>query len=366
MVHIVLPRHVWIRERSCALIWHASTDHERVRSNNMSTSTTSMDHSPAGMTPAAAMHALRLHERGGPEQLVYEDAPIPVVGIGDVLLRVRALSFTPTELTWPSTWVDRRGQDRCPVIPAHEVSGVVMALGYGTTGMRVGDAVYGITDWYRDGAAAEYVAVEARNLAPIPSSLTHVQAAGMPMGGLTAWQALFVHGRLQAGQRVLIHGAGGGVGTVAVQLAHVAGAHVVATGHASSQRLVTELGAEVFINVDQDRFEEAVEAVDLVFDLVGDEVLHRSWSVVKPGGAIVSVVEDPGAPSDGEDGTRSVLFVVEPNRAELDELSRRIDAGELRPTVGQVLPLADGPDAFAAKQRHAVPGKIVLQVGDDQ
>jgi NADPH:quinone reductase-like Zn-dependent oxidoreductase len=240
-----------------------------------------------------------------------------------------------------------------------------MALGDGTTGMRIGDAVYGLTDWYRDGAAAEYVAVEARNLAPIPSSLTHVQAAGMAMGGLTAWQALFVHGRLEAGQWVLIHGAGGGVGTVAVQLAHAVGAHVAAAGHASSQQIVTELGAEVFVNVDQDRFEESVEAVDVVFDLVGGDVLHRSWSVVKPGGAIVSVVEDPGAASDGEDGTHGLYFVVEPNRAELDELSRRIDAGELQPIIGQVLPLADGRDAFVAKQRRAVPGKIVLQVGDD-
>jgi NADPH:quinone reductase-like Zn-dependent oxidoreductase len=225
--------------------------------------------------------------------------------------------------------------------------------------------VYGLTDWYRDGAAAEYIAVEARNLAPIPRSLTHVQAAGMVMGGLTAWQALFVHGRLEAGQSVLIHGAGGGVGTVAVQLAHAVGAHVAAAGHASSQQIVTELGAEVFVNVDQDRFEESVEAVDVVFDLVGGDVLHRSWSVVKPGGAIVSVVEDPGAASDGEDGTHGLYFVVEPNRAELDELSRRIDAGELQPIIGQVLPLADGRDAFVAKQRRAVPGKIVLQVGDD-
>src|SRR5579875_528207 len=148
----------------------------------MSTSMMPMDHSPAGMTPDPVMHALRLHERGGPEQLVYEEVPIPFVGTGDVLLRVHALSFTPTELGWPSTWVDRRGKDRRPVIPAHEVSGVVMALGYGTTGVSIGDAVYGLTDWYRDGAAAEYVAVEDRNLAPLPSSLTHVQAAGMPMG----------------------------------------------------------------------------------------------------------------------------------------------------------------------------------------
>src|SRR5437764_11990720 len=155
------------------------------------------------------MHALRAHEA---DDLRYEQAADPTPGIGDVLLRVHAASFTPTEMSWPSTWVDRAGKDRRPTIPSHEVSGVVTALGYGTTGVAIGDAVYGLTDWYRDGAAAEYVAVEARNRAPIPSSLTHVQAAGMLMGGLTAWQALFVHVRLEAGQRVLIHGAGGGGG----------------------------------------------------------------------------------------------------------------------------------------------------------
>ena len=138
-----------------------------------------------------SMWALRLHERGGPEQLAYEQAPCPSVGIGDALVRVHAASFTPTELSWPSTWVDHAGRDRRPSIPAHEVSGVVEALGYGTIGVAVGQAVYGLTDWYRDGAAAEYVAVEARNLAPKPASLSHVDAAAVPLAGLTAWQALF-------------------------------------------------------------------------------------------------------------------------------------------------------------------------------
>jgi NADPH:quinone reductase-like Zn-dependent oxidoreductase len=170
------------------------------------------------------MHALRIHERGGPEGLAYEEAPVPEPGTGDVLVRVHAASFTPTELTWPSTWVDRLGHDRRPVIPGHEVSGTVEALGWGATGFAVGDAVCGLSDWYRDGALAEYVAMEGRNLAPKPASLDHVQAAALPMPGLTAWQALFVHGGPSAGQRVLIHGAGGGVGTVAVQLAHAAGA----------------------------------------------------------------------------------------------------------------------------------------------
>src|ERR1043166_3074528 len=176
-----------------------------------------------------SMSALRLHQRGGPEQLAYQQGPRPYVGTGDPPGRVHAASFTPTELTWPSTWVDHAGRDRRPTIPAHEVSGVVEALGYGTVGVSVGQAVYGLTDWYRDGAAAEYVAVEARNLAPKPTTLSHVEAASVPLAGLTAWQALFDHGGLVAGQSVLIHGAGGGVGVFAVQLARAAGAAVVGT-----------------------------------------------------------------------------------------------------------------------------------------
>ena len=170
------------------------------------------------------MRALRLHQQAGPEGLTYEQAPAPEPGIGEVLIGVQAASFTATELEWPSTWVDRLGHDRRPVIPGHEVSGTVAALGYGATGFAVGDAVYGLTDWYRDGALAEYVAVEARNLAAKPVPLEHVEAAALSLAGLTAWQALFVHGRLAAGQRVLIHGKGGGVGSLAVQLAHAAGA----------------------------------------------------------------------------------------------------------------------------------------------
>jgi NADPH:quinone reductase-like Zn-dependent oxidoreductase len=209
-----------------------------------------------------SMWALRLHERGGPEQLACEQAPRPYVGTGDALVRVHAASFTPTELTWPDTWVDHAGHDRRPTIPAHEVSGVVEELGYGTVGVTVGQAVYGLTDWYRDGAAAEYVAVEARNLAPKPTSLSHVEAAAVPLAGLTAWQALFDYGRLLAGQSVLIHGAGGGVGVFAVQLARAAGAAVIGTGRAWAREVVTELGAATFIDIERERFEDVVGQVD--------------------------------------------------------------------------------------------------------
>jgi NADPH:quinone reductase-like Zn-dependent oxidoreductase len=310
------------------------------------------------------MHALRIHKQGGPEGLTYEEAPVPEPGTGDVLVRVLAASFTPTELTWPSTWVDRLGHDRSPVIPGHEVSGTVEALGWGTTGFAVGEPVYGLTDWYRDGALAEYVAVEARNLGPKPTSLDHVGAAALPMPGLTAWQALFVHGGLSSGQRVLIHGAGGGVGVVAVQLARAAGAHVTATGRAWARELVTELGAELFVDLDQERFEEVAEGVDLVIDLIGGETLQRSAVMAKNGGIVVSAVEDPRAWLDQAREVRGAYFVVEPARPELEELARRVDAGELRPVVEEVFDLADGAKAFEAKAGGGVPGKVVLRISD--
>jgi NADPH:quinone reductase-like Zn-dependent oxidoreductase len=312
-----------------------------------------------------SMCALRLHESGGPEELTYEQARCPYLGIGDALVRVHAASFTPTELTWPSTWVDHAGRDRRPSIPAHEVSGVVEALGYGAIGVTVGQAVYGLTDWYRDGAAAEYVAVEARNLAPKPASLSHVEAAAVPLAGLTAWQALFDHGGLVAGQSALIHGAGGGVGVFALQLARAAGADVIGTGWGWARQLVGELGARTFVDVERQRFEDVVGQVDMVFDLVGGETLNRSWSVLKPGGVLVSVVEDPNesAPARRTDA-HGVFFVVEAYRSELVELSGRIEADQLRPIVGDVVPLARGREAFERKHAGRSPGKTVLQVDD--
>jgi NADPH:quinone reductase-like Zn-dependent oxidoreductase len=317
-------------------------------------------HEPA-LESGRTMEALRARGRSGPENLVCERVLPPSPGIGDVLLKVRAASFTPTELKWPSTWADRAGKARPAPIPAHEVSGVVAALGYGTTAFAVGDEVYGLTDWYRDGAAADYVAVEARNLAPKPRSLDHTHAAAVPLAALTAWQALFEHGSLSAGQSVLIHGAGGGVGVFAVQLAHSAGAHVVATGRPWAEDLVRELGADEFVDTERQRFEEVVAGeVDVVLDVIGGEIRRRSWALVKSGGVLVSVVPPPEEVR--HPGARGVFFIVEPDRAALSELARRIDAGELRPIVGEVFPLERGREAFEAKRRSGVPGKVVLQV----
>ena len=310
------------------------------------------------------MYALRTHERGGADGLRYEQAASPTPGIGDVLVQVHAASFTPTEMDWPSTWVDRAGRDRRPVIPAHEVSGVVTALGYGTTGAAVGDAVYGLTDWYRDGAAAEYVTVEARNLAPKPAMLSHQEAAAIPMAGLTAIQALFEHGRLAAGQTVLILGAGGGVGTFAVQLARAAGARVLASARGWARELVLGLGADAFVDADRDDVAASARDAHLLFDLVGGQTFAQVCSSLKDDALAVSVVEAPSARTDGR-GPRGLFFVVQPNRAQLSELGRRVAARELRPVVGAVMPLAQGGAAFAAKQRGSSPGKIVLQVAND-
>ena len=278
----------------------------------------------------------------------------PEPQIGDVLIQVGAASFTPTELQWPSTWVDRSGRDRRPVIPGHEVSGTVVDLGYGTTGFGVGDEVFGLTDWYRDGSLAEFVAVEARNLAPKPASFSHVDAAAFPMTALTAWQALFVHADLKAGQKVVIHGAGGGVGTLAVQLVVDAGARVIGTGRADARDLVLHLGAEQYLDLAHDALDE-VKGVDVVFDLIGGDVLRRSWPIVRPGGSLVSIVEAPG---DERADVNSLLFVVEPSREQLTELARRIES--LRPVVGKVGALADGPRLWAEKIAGGIPGKVVV------
>jgi NADPH:quinone reductase-like Zn-dependent oxidoreductase len=309
-----------------------------------------------------AMYALRIQEQRGPEGLVHEEAPIPEPGTGDVLVRVHAASFTSTELTWPSTWVDRLGHDRRPVVPGHEVSGTVEALAWGTTGFALGEAVYGLTDWYRDGSLAEFVAVEARNLAPKPASLDHVQAAALPMPGLTAWQAMFLHGGLSSGQTVLILGAGGGVGSVAVQLARAAGARVLAAGRAGAREPVGELGVDRFIDVDRDLFEDVGEEVDLVMDLVGGETLRRSGAMVKEAGVVVSAVEDPRPQLDPARRVRGAYFVVEPDHSELEQLTRRVDVGQLRPVVAEVFDLADGAKAFEAKAGGGIHGKVVLRI----
>ena len=305
------------------------------------------------------MKAIRIQKPQGFEGiqgLAYEDAPDPQPAIGDALVQVRAASFTPTELTWP-VYTDRAGHDRAPLIPAHEGSGIVVALGYGTAGVSVGDEVYGLIDGYRDGWAAEYVAIEARSLAPKPTTVDFVEAAAIPQAGLTSWQALFDHGHLTSGQTVVIHGAGGGVGSMAVHLARWAGAHVIGTGRASARQRVLDMGADDFVDVERDGWETAIGQVDLVYDAIGGDVLAHSPAIVKPGGALVTVM----APSQTDrDDIRTVHFVRDPSGAQLRGITRLVDEGTLRPHVSAVYPLADAQRAFMAKSTEHIPGKVVL------
>jgi NADPH:quinone reductase-like Zn-dependent oxidoreductase len=305
------------------------------------------------------MKAIRIHEPTGIGGLVYEEAPDATPGLGDVLVKVAACGITHNELDWP-VWTCRAGHRRASVTPGQEVSGVVAALGYGTAGIAVGDEVYGLTDQLRDGAAAEYVAVEARNVAPKPATVDHVHAAAVPRAGLTAWQALFDHGKLARGQTVVIHGAGGAVGSTAVQLARWAGAQVIGTGRSHSRPLVTELGADRFIALDADRLEDVAGQADLVVDTIGGEVLARSPALLRPGGTLVTIKAAAQLPATRDD-IRTVVFIQESSRAQLTELARLVDEGHLRPQVGAVYPLAQAADAFTAKAAGGIPGRIVLQ-----
>lgn len=278
------------------------------------------------------------------------------LAIGDVVVQVHASGFTSDELTWPSTWTDRLGRDRTPSIPGHEVAGVVTALGYGTTGLSVGQRVFGLTDWNRDGTLAEYVAVEARNLAPLPGDIDFTIGAGVAMTGLTAWQGLFEHGRLRAGQSVLVHGAAGAVGSMVTQLARQAGAYVIGSGRAAHRQTALDYGTQEFVDLENDALED-VGGVDLVFDVFGGDIGKRSARLVRPGGMLVSVVGPPEAlPANG----LAVDFVVVSDRAQLTAIAQRVRDGRLRTNIGQVALLDDAVAAFNATDR--VKGKTIIRV----
>src|SRR5262245_18982984 len=279
---------------------------------------------PTRPQATGTMKAIRLHRKGGPETLIYEDVPIPPLRPGDALIRVYAAGISPAEFTW-RIYETPDGHSRLPKIPSHEMSGVVAAVAPDVRDVAVGDAVYGVTDFLRDGAAAEYVAVRAADLASKPLSVDHAAAATVPLSGLTAWQALFDHARLAPGQRLLIHGAAGGVGSFAVQLARWRGAHVIGTASARNVDFARQLGAAEVIDRRGTPFEAVVRDVDLVLDSVGGTVTERSWSVLRPGGLLVTIVRQPPEWTAGR-AARGLFFVVEPSRTQLNDLSRLIDA----------------------------------------
>ncbi|MEV6283927.1 NADP-dependent oxidoreductase [Kribbella sp. NPDC051770] len=284
------------------------------------------------------------------------ERPVPEAAGNDVLVEVHASGFTPGELDWGSTWTDRLGRDRTPSIPGHELAGVVSALGYGTRGLSVGQRVFGLADWTRDGTLAEYVAVEARNLAPLPGDIDFTVGAALPISGLTAWQGLFVHGRLQVGQSVLVHGAAGGVGSMVTQLAREAGAHVIGTGRAADRKPALDLGAHEFVDLENDALEEIGE-VDLVFDIFGGETQKRSAALVRAGGTLVTIAGPAESrPADG----LAIDFVVEADRPQLTELAQRVREGRLRTLIGTVATLDDAVAAFNPTER--VKGKTIISV----
>lgn len=314
------------------------------------------------------MRAVRAHRRGGPEQLAYETAPRPEPGEGEVLVAVRALSITAGELDWDATWTDSLdggGRDRTPIIPGHEVSGVVAELGPGVTGPAVGSEVYGLIPFTRDGAAAEFVTVPAGILAAKPAELGHDAAAAVPLAALTAWQGLSEHAGLTSGGRVLVHGGAGGVGSFAVQIAAALGARVTATASARDADFVAGLGAERVVDHRAERFEDVVGEMDVVLDTVGGEAQTRSWAVLRPGGTLVGIVEPPDASAPGAAGKRGVFFIVEPDCEGLRAIGRLIDDDRLRPVVDRVLPLSETRAAYEALTTGHRRGKIVLQVGGE-
>jgi NADPH:quinone reductase-like Zn-dependent oxidoreductase len=310
-----------------------------------------------GQDTEATMKAIVVKDQAaGTAGMTLAERPEPQAAINDVVVRVHASGFVPTELTWPSTWTDRLDRDRTPSIPGHELAGVVTALGYGTRGLSLGQRVFGLTDWYRDGTLAEYTAVEARNLAPLPGDVDFTVGASLPISGLTAWQGLFEHGRLQAGQSILVHGAGGAVGSMVTQLAREAGAYVIGTGRGADRQTVLDFGAKEFVDLENDVLED-VSGVDLVFDVIGGDIGKRSAGLIRAGGTLVSIVGPSEArPADG----LAVDFVVESDRAQVSEIVRRVRDGRLRTNIGNVSTLDDAVAAFNPTKR--IRGKTIIRV----
>lgn len=307
------------------------------------------------------MKVMRLSDSGRPPLLVEDDAPRPQPGRGDLLVQVSAAGVTPTELLWYPTTHNKDGGKRSRAIPGHEFSGLVAAVGEEAVGFEIGQAVYGMNDWFADGAMAEYCVAQPTGVAAKPKRLTAVEAASVPISALTAWQGLFDRAKLQAGQHVLVHGGAGAVGTFAIQLARLRGAHVTATASAWNHEFVTELGAERVIDYRAVRFEETISGMDVVLDTVGGETLQRSWSVLKPGGTMITIAADSETTSD--ERVKQAFFIVEPNQGQLTRIGELLDAGALHTVVDAVLPFDRAAAAFAGEVPSRLGrGKMVVAV----
>ena len=308
------------------------------------------------------MKALRMHVRGGPDDLLLEEVDIPEVTDEEVLIRVHSAGITPTEFTWNSTYTTRDGKNRLPVIPAFDVSGVVAAKGNGVGHLEIGGTVYGLLDFWKNGSAAEYVVADGVGIAAMPKSLDFHEAAAVPLSGLTAWQALYEHANLSRGDRVLIHGAGGGVGSLAIQLAHHGGAYVIGTCSKSKADFVRSLGADEVIDYTSVDFQAAVKPVDIVVDTIGGTTLERSWGVLNKGGTLVTIADDiPEGKAESHNVT-AVSLLVHPDRSQLEHLPALIDDGKFHPIIQKIFPLEEGKEAYKLGLAGHNAGKIVLKV----
>jgi NADPH:quinone reductase-like Zn-dependent oxidoreductase len=297
------------------------------------------------------MKSWRLVDSAQNPQLVQTESSQPKPGVGEVLVRVYAAGVTPTEVLWYPTSHTKHGEKRIGAVPSHEFSGEIA---------ETGEEIYGMNDWFADGALAEYCVTQPDWIAPKPRGLSHVEAASAPIGALTAWQGLFDRAKLQPGERVLVHGGAGAVGIFAIQLARSRGAYVITTISAQNSEFVMELGANETIDYKTARFEDKVREIDVVFDAVGGDTLRRSWGVLKPNGRSVTIAADSERPAD--ERTKQAFFIVEPNRQQLLEIRKLLEAGDLRPVVDTILPFSQASDGYTANVKKQGRGKLVVAV----
>jgi NADPH:quinone reductase-like Zn-dependent oxidoreductase len=307
------------------------------------------------------MKAMQLNKPDQEPRLILVELQKPEAGSGEIVVHVQSAGVTPTELLWYPTIHTKSGTARMGAVPGHEFSGVITAIGEDVQDFEVGDEVYGMNDWFADGATAEFCVTLPQNIARKPATLSHQAAASVPIGALTAWQGLIDRAKLQPGERVLVHGGAGAVGLYAVQLAHNRGSRVIATVSTRDIDFVKQLGADEAIDYKASRFEKEVRDVDVVFDAVGGETLERSWSVLKPGGRMITIAADGEGTADQR--VKDAFFIVEPNQKQLVEIARQLDAGHLKAFVKATVPLNEASAAYTGtvseKSKH---GKIVIAV----
>jgi NADPH:quinone reductase-like Zn-dependent oxidoreductase len=302
--------------------------------------------------------SFRLNNVAAKPALIQTDIPQPSPQKGEVLVRVHAAGVTQTELSWYPTTHTRNGGERTGAVPAHEFSGEIAALGEGVADLSLGQEIYGMNDWFEDGAIAEYCLTQPDWIAPKPHTLTHVEAASVPIGALTAWQGLFDRAKLQPGERLLVQGGAGAVGTYAIQLGRLHGARVIATASSHNLAFVKQLGADEVLDYQVAPFEEQTRNIDVLFDAVGGDVTGRSWGVLNPAGRLVVIASDHEADSD--ERIKAAFFIVEPRRQQLVEVGKLIDAGKLKPVVDTVLPFAQASDAYDGTVKKKGRGKVVI------